>query len=112
MNLISLKPLSTTVILKPLTRYKQPNRSKYLCELEMIMYSTNLCYYSTKIIYDEIRVKNKDEVLNHITKEMYRIHKILCDKDWYNLENALTKKEHKENFKKFGITKRSLNIKN
>lgn len=108
MKLINLKPLSTTATLKSLTRQKQPNRSKYLSELEMIMYSTNLCYYSTKIIYDEIRVKNKDEVLNHLTKEMYRIHKILCDKDWYNLDTALTQKEVNENFKLFGITKKRL----
>lgn len=108
MKLINLKPLSTTATLKPLIKQKKPNRSKYLSELEMIMYSTNLCYYSTKIIYDEIRVKNKDEVLNHITKEMYRIHKILCDKDWYNLDTALTQKEVNENFKLFGITKKRL----
>ena len=108
MKLINLKPLSTKATLKPLIKQKKPNRSKYLSELEMIMYSTNLCYYSTKIIYDEIRVKNKDEVLNHITKEMYRIHKILCDKDWYNLDTALTQKEVNENFKLFGITKKRL----
>jgi hypothetical protein len=108
MKLNSLKSLPTTAKLKPLTKEKV-KRGKYLSEIEMILYSTNLCYYSTKIIYDEIKVKNKDEVLNSITKEMYRIHKILCDKeDWYNLENALTKKEHKENFKRFGITKKSL----
>lgn len=109
MKLTSLKSLSKTKPLKPLIKQKKTNRSKYLSELEMIMYSTNLCYYSTKIIYDEIKISNRDEVLHSITKELLRINKILSNKkDWYNLENALTKKEHKENFKRFGITKNRL----
>lgn len=113
MNLISLKPLSTTVILKPLTRYKQPNRSKYLSEIEMIMYSSNLCYFAHKLYYDEITVKNKSVVMNNLYYELYRINKILSLKeDWYSLDTALTKKEQKENFKRFGITKNKLNIKN
>lgn len=112
MKLISLKSLSQTKPLKPLIKQKKPNRSRYLSELEMIMYSTNLCYFSTKLYYDEIKISNRDEALHSITRELLRINKIFSNKnDWYNLENALTKKEHKENFKRFGITKRSLNIK-
>ena len=108
MKLTNLKPLSQTVILKPLTK-ERVKGGKYLSQIEMILYSTNLCYYSTKIINYEIKVKNKDEALKNITKEIYRIHKIFCDKDdWYNLDTALTKKEHKENFKRFGIAKKRL----
>ncbi len=36
------------------------------------------------------------------------MYKLLSNDDFYNLDNALTKKEQKENFK----SKRSLNIRN
>ena len=41
-------------------------------------------------------------------KEIYRNYKILCNENWYNLNTALTQKEVNENFKIFGITKKSL----
>ena len=42
MKLISLKPLSTTATLTQLTK-ERFKRGKYLNEIEMILYSTNLC---------------------------------------------------------------------
>ncbi|MFY4743779.1 hypothetical protein ACOTVX_09790 [Aliarcobacter butzleri] len=77
------------------------------------MYSSNLCYFAHRLFYDEVTVKNKSVVMNNLNNELYRLNKILSLKDnWYSLDTALTKKEQKENFKRFGITKRSLNIKN
>ncbi|MFY4785749.1 hypothetical protein ACOTVT_10120 [Aliarcobacter butzleri] len=113
MKLTSLKSLHTLNNLKPLTKRNKPNRNKYLSELEMIMYSSNLCYFAHRLFYDEVTVKNKSVVMNNLNNELYRLNKILSLKDnWYSLDTALTKKEQKENFKRFGITKRSLNIKN
>ena len=114
MKLTNLKSLPIKSNLKPLTKQNKPNRSnKYLTEIEMILYSSNLCYFAHKLYYDEIKVKNKSVVMNNLHSELYKLNKILSLKeDWYSLDTALTKKEQKENFKRFGITKNKLNIKN
>jgi len=75
----------------------------------MILYSTNLCYFTTKIIYNQIKVKNKEEVLTHLKKEIARVRKIISDDEFFiNSDNYLTKKQHKENFKKLGITPKKI----
>ena len=113
MKLTNLKSLPITSNLKPLTKQNKSNKSKYLSEIEMILYSSNLCYFAHKLYYNEITVKNKSVVMNNLHNELYRINKILSLKeDWYSLDTALTKKEQKANFKRFGITKKKLNIKN
>jgi hypothetical protein len=74
----------------------------------MILYSTNLCYYSSRILRNEIIVNNREIILNSLMIEIYRIYKILCSDNWYNLNTVLTQKEVNENFKLFGITKKRL----
>ena len=103
----SITPLSRIEALKPLIKEKF-KRAKYLNEIEMILYSTNLCYYSSRILRNEIIVDNREMLLNSLTKEILRIYKILCNEEWYNLNTALTQKEVNKNFKLFGITKKSL----
>lgn len=104
----SIKPLPTRIkALKPLTKEKF-KRGKYLSQIEMILYSTNLCYYSTRILRNEIIVNNREMILNSLMMEIYRIYKMLCSDNWYNLDTALTQKEVNENFKLFRITKKSL----
>ncbi|MCT7498432.1 hypothetical protein [Aliarcobacter cryaerophilus] len=107
MKFESIKPLTRIKALKPLTKEKF-KRGKYLNEIEMILYSTNLCYYSSRILRNEIIVNNREIILNNLMMEIYRIYKILCNENWYNLDTALTQKEVNENFKLFGITKKSL----
>ena len=108
MKLINIKPLPTRIkALKPLTKEKV-KRGNYLSNMEMILYSTNLCYYSMRILRNEIVVDNREMILNSIMKETIRMSKILNTKDWYNIDTVLTQKEVKENFKRFGITKKSL----
>ena len=108
MKLINIKPLPTRIkALKPLTKVRF-KRCKYLSQKEMILYSTNLCYYASRILNNEIIVNNREKILNSLMIEIYRIYKILCNENWYNLNTALTQKEVNENFKIFGITKKSL----
>ncbi len=108
MKLNSIDPLPQRVTtLKPLTKEKV-KRGNYLSNMEMILYSTNLCYYSMRILRNEIIVDNREMILNSIMKETIRMSKILNTKDWYNIDTVLTQKEVKENFKRFGITKKSL----
>ena len=104
----SLKPLPTRIkALKPLTKEKS-KRGKYLNEIEMICYSTNLCYYASRILHNEITSTHREHLLNILFAEVYRMNAILSKKDWYCLEDTLTQKEVNENFKLFGITKKSL----
>ena len=108
MKFESIKPLPTRIkALKPLTKEKF-KRGKYLNEIEMILYSTNLCYYASRILHNEIIVNNREIILNSLMMEIYRIYKILCNENWYTFDTALTQKEVNENFKIFGITKKSL----
>ena len=108
MKLNSIDPLPQRVTtLKPLIK-KKVKRGNYLSNMEMILYSTNLCYYSMRILRNEIIVNDREMILNSIMKETIRMSKILNTKDWYNIDTVLTQKEVKENFKRFGITKKSL----
>lgn len=110
MKLKGLTPLKSVGRLSTIQKLTKESltKSKYLSQIDMILYSTNLCYYSSRIIRNEIKVKNSDEVLSNVTKEIMRIYNILRQDDYYTVENILTKKQHKENFKKFGITKKKL----
>lgn len=103
----SIKPIGNIKPLTALTKEKI-KRSNYLSTMEMILYSTNLCYYSTRIIRNEIEVNNRNFILDELSKEVYRMHKLLNKKEFDNLENVMTKKEYKENFKRFGITEKRL----
>jgi len=106
-----LQPLQELKLLKRLKPLKQGKRecSPRLSSIEMILYSTNLCYYATRIIHNQIKVKNKDDVLMHLRKEIKRVHKIISDDEFLiNSDNYLTKKQRKENLKRFGITPKKL----
>ena len=74
----------------------------------MILYSTNLCYYASRILRNEINSTHREHILNILFAEVYRMNVILSKKDWYSLEDTLTQKEVNEKFKLFGITKKSL----
>ena len=100
-----LKPLKR---LKPLKQEKR-ERLPRLSSIEMILYSTNLCYFATRIINHQIKVKNEVEVLVHLKKEIARVREIISDDEFFlNDDNYLTKKQHKENFKRFGITPKKI----
>ena len=103
----SIKPIGNIKPLTALTKEKI-KRSNYLSKMEMILYSTNLCYYSTRIIRNEIEVNNRNFILDELSKEVYRMHKLLNKQEFDNLENVMTKKEYKDNFKRFGITEKRL----
>ena len=107
MKLNNLKAIKQLQQLKPLHKEKI-SRGKYLNEIEMISYGSNLAYYSMRILRNEIQVNNRDKILNDVTKEIIRVTAILSNDDFYILENGMTKKQHKENFKRFGITAKKI----
>lgn len=101
-NLPSLKSLDNLQGLKPLQKSKISTNKKYLNELELILYSTNLCYYSTRILRNEIEVKNRNEVLNIVTDEVGKLYNLLSKKDFL-LHSNYTQEDTKAFFKKVGL---------
>lgn len=101
-NLQSLKSLDKLPRLKPLQQNKISTNKKYLDELELILYSTNLCLFSTRILRNEIEVKNRNAVLNIVTNEVGKLYNLLSKKDFL-LHSNYTKKDTREFFKKIGL---------
>lgn len=108
-NLQSLKSLDSLQRLKPLQQNKISTNIKYLDELELILYSTNLCLFSARILRNEIEVKNRNEVLNIVTDEVGKLYNLLSQKDFL-LHSNYTKKDTRGFFKKVGL--RPKHIKN
>lgn len=100
-NIKSLKSLST------INHTKKINRSNLLNEIDLILYSTNLCLFSTRVIRDEIKVKDYRTTLNMLNNEILKLHNILLKKDFI-YHSSYTKKDTKEFFKKVGIKPRHL----
>ena len=87
MKLTNLKSLPIKSNLKPLTNQNKPNRSnKYLTEIEMILYSSNLCYFAHKLYYDEIKVKNKSPTQLALVLQKYKIPKNTTEQSIENLK--------------------------
>ena len=107
MKLNNLKSIKQLQEIQSINKTKV-SKGKYLSELEMILYCTNITYYSMRILRNEIKVNNRDKILSDVTKEINRIYSILLKDDFYSIENVMTKKEQKESFKKFGITAKKL----
>ena len=77
----SIKPLPTRIkALKPLTK-ERFKRGKYLNEIEMILYSTNLCYYASRILHNEITSTHREHLLNILFAEVYRMNVIINKKN-------------------------------
>lgn len=101
-NLQSLKSLDNLPRLKPLQQNKISTNKKYLNEVELILYSTNLCLFGARILRNEIQVKNRNEVLNIVTDEVEKLYNLLSKRDFL-LHSNYTKKDTREFFKKVGL---------
>lgn len=77
-------------------------KAKYLSELDVIMYSTNLCLFSMRILREEIQIKNKDMVLSMVNKEVYNLSRLMSKNDFMQDSNY-TKKDTRAFFKEVGL---------
>lgn len=50
----------------------KPIKNKYFSSVDIICYSANLCYIASKVIHDEIKVKNPNQVINDLMQEVKR----------------------------------------
>jgi hypothetical protein len=100
-RLKSLKPL------QGLDKNKRGTKSKYLDELELLVYSTNLCFYSMRILRNEIKVNNRAETLSLVNNEVFKLNNLLSKRDYFS-RSEYTKKNTKEFFKKVGLKPRHI----
>lgn len=82
---------------KPTVRKETP-----LNEIELITYSTNLCYHSTMIIRGETVVRNKEAKLNAINREIIKLNSLLSHDDYFQ-HSTYTKQNTAKFFKEVGI---------
>lgn len=95
----SLKPLQCIRPLQkePLKRLETP-----LSEIELILYSTNICYHSMNILRGETIVKNREAKLQALNRETLKICSLL-QMDNYYFHSTYTKENTKKFFKDVGI---------
>lgn len=109
-SLRAIKNFDTLQGLKPLQYTKVSINKSLLSEMELILYSTNLCLFSSRILRNEIKVKNRNEVLNIVTNEVGKLYNLLTKKDFL-LHSNYTKKDTREFFKKVGLKPKHIKTK-
>lgn len=103
-----MKPLQSLKQLKPLQCIKAlkkelPERLETpLSEIELITYSTNICYHSANILRGDTVVTKRAAKLNALSREAIKIYNLLSRDDYY-LHNTYTKENTKKFFKDVGI---------
>lgn len=98
-TLLSLESLPSInpIIYKP----TKADKSR-LSEIELILYSTNLCLFSMRILRGEISVKNRDAKLQRAMNEVKKISTVIHDDAaFYN--QSYTHQERREFFKSVGL---------
>lgn len=95
--------------LKPLIKTSVTPSKGTLSEIEVILHSTNLCYFTMRLLRDEIYVNNRDKVLNMAMQEVVHYNRLLRKENYYD-ETIITHKQVKETFKRLGIKPRHIKI--
>lgn len=106
-TLRELESIGTIQSIKPMIYKRVTIDRSVLNQIEFILYSTNLCLFSARILRDEIQVQNREGTLNAVTNEIRRLYSILS-KDDYHLHSTYTKKDTKKFFKYVGLKPKHL----
>ena len=101
-TLRELESIGTVQSIKPMIYKRVTIDKSRLSEIELILYSTNLCLFSARILRDEIIVPNREGTLNAVSKEILKLYSILSKDDYY-LHSTYTQKDTKKFFKDVGI---------
>ena len=102
-----LKDLNTLPSLKPLQSARITIDRSHLNEIELILYSTNLCLFSMRILRNEIQVSNRTNVLNVVMNEAGKLYNLLSKQNILQHSNY-TKKDTKTFFKSVGLKPKHL----
>ncbi|MDK9693934.1 MAG: hypothetical protein OEL19_06790 [Sulfurimonas sp.] len=97
--LSQLKPLQC---IRPLKKEPPKRLETPLSEIELIMYSTNICYHGMNILRGETIVKNREAKLQALNREILKICSLL-QMDNYYFHSTYTKENTKKFFNDVGI---------
>jgi hypothetical protein len=98
----ALKQLQPLQPIKALQKERQTPKETPLSEIELISYSVNICYYSMRILRNEITVQNREAKLNALMQEVIKTGTLLQRDDYY-LHGTYTKENTKKFFKQVGL---------
>lgn len=101
-RLRELESIGSIQSIKPMIYKRVTIDKSRLSEVELILYSTNLCLFSARILRDEIQVKNREGTLNAVTQEILKLYTLLSKEDFY-MHSDYTKKDTKKFFKSVGL---------
>jgi hypothetical protein len=107
--LSQLKQLYRLQSIKPLSKERPEPLKIPISEIELILYSSNLCLFSMRILRDEIKVKNREGTLNAVNKEILKLYSLLSKDDYYQYATH-TKNDTKKFFKDIGLKPRHIDI--
>lgn len=98
----ALKQLQPLQPIKALQKERQTPKETPLSEIELISYSVNICYYSMRILRNEITVQNREAKLNALMQEVIKTGTLLQRDDFYH-HSTYTKQNTKSFFKSVGL---------
>lgn len=96
----ALKQIKGVPQLQPLIRTIVTIDKSNLSQIALINHSASLGLYAMRILRDEIRVKNKAEILAMTLKEIKKFSTMLSKN---NYDETISFKEAKETFKQIGL---------
>lgn len=101
-----LKQLKSVPQLMPLIRTVVTIDKSNLSQIELILHSTNLCFFTMRVLRNEIFINNRNRALAMAMKEIKKLNTILSKSDYY--EETISHKEAKETFKRLGVKQKHL----
>jgi hypothetical protein len=97
-----LKQIKSLQSIKPLSKQPPERLETPLSEIELILYSTNICYHSMNILRGDTVVKNREAKLKALMQEVTKVGTLLQMDNFY-LHSTYTKENTKKFFKQVGI---------
>lgn len=104
-----LEDIKSVPSLRPLTYKRVTIDKSFMNDIDLILYSSNLCLFSARILRNEIQVPNRDATLHRVTNEIMKLSNIISKDNSY-LHNERTHKDTKEFFKSVGLKPKHINI--
>lgn len=97
-----LKSVGSVSTIKPLTYKRVKIDKSRLSEIGLISYSSSLCLFASRILYNEIKIPNREGTLNAVIQEVSKLHSLLSKND-YIQNSDYTQKDTKKFFKEVGL---------
>lgn len=107
-SLRRLEDVGSVPSLRPLVYQRVTIDKSLMSEIDLILYSTNLCLFSARILRNEIQIPNRDETLTKVNNEIMKLYNLLSKKDFI-LHSEYAHKDTKQFFKSVGLKPKHIN---